>query len=487
MASLETYLLAGGTLLALSVIASKATGRLGVPALLVFLVVGMAAGSEGVLGIGFDSAFVAQSLGVVALIFILFAGGLDTEWDSIRPVLAPGVSLATVGVLLTGLLTGLAARQLLGFEWKEALLLGAIVSSTDAAAVFAVLRARNVSLKGRIKPLLELESGSNDPMAVFLTVGILHLMTHGNVAPAALVPAFFQQMTVGAAMGLVGGKGIAWLLNRVRLEFEGLYSVLTIGLVLLVYAGSQELGGNGFLAVYLAGLLLGRERFIEKKSLTLFHDGLAWLMQIAMFLTLGLLVFPSKLVPVAGTGLLLSGILILVARPVGVFVSLVGSGFTARDKLMISWVGLRGALPIILATFPLIAGVAKADVIFNLVFFIVLTSVLIQGTSIPLVSGWLGLRAAAKPRFRYPLEFVPTGDVKNDLVEIEVPSGSATVGKSVIELPLPKDSLIVLLQRAGQVTVPRGGTRIEADDRLLVFANRENLKEIRAALQKRRE
>jgi potassium/hydrogen antiporter len=393
MISFDYVLLAAAVLLILSVLASKASGRLGVPALLLFLGVGMLAGSDGPGGVHFEDAHVAQSLGVVALVFILFSGGLSTEWESVRPVLGKALGLATAGVLLTAVFVGLFAAKVLGFSLLEGMLLGAIVSSTDAAAVFAVLRSRSVGLKGELRPLLELESGSNDPMAVFLTTGLIGVLGGQGESLGGLIPSFLKQMALGALLGVGMGRAAVTVLNRLRLEYEGLYPVLSLALVLFTYGVAYAVGGNGFLAVYLAGLVMGNDDFIHKQSLMRFHDGVAWLMQIAMFLVLGLLVFPSRLVPVAAAGLAVSLFLMLVARPASVFVTLAFARGGWREKAMVSWVGLRGAVPIILATFPLLAGLPQAETIFNLVFFIVITSVLLQGTTLPRAARWLGVDA----------------------------------------------------------------------------------------------
>jgi len=477
------YILTGvAVLLLLSILASKASGRLGVPALLLFLAVGMLAGSEGPGGIPFDDAYAAQFLGVVALVFILFAGGLDTAWEDVRPVFGKAVALSTVGVLVTAALVGLFAWGVLGFSPLAGLLLGAIVSSTDAAAVFAVLRARSVGLKGEIKPLLELESGSNDPMAVFLTAGLTGLLVNQNSSVIGLIPMFFQQMALGTALGYGLGRGMVFVINRMRLEYEGLYPVFTLALVVLTYGATASLGGNGFLAVYIAGLVMGNNDFIHKQSLIRFHDGLAWLMQIAMFLTLGLLVFPSRLVPIVGVGLLVALFLMFVARPVSVFLTLAFVRSEWREKAMVSWVGLRGAVPIILATFPLLAGVPQADTIFNIVFFIVLSSVLLQGTTLPLAARWLGVDAPLLVRRHYPLEFIQTGDfnIKSGLVEISIAHDSPAIGRRIVELRLPREALIVLIGRGDELIVPNGGTVIEAGDTLLVLADKEARAEVRA-------
>jgi len=469
-APLEYLLLSAAVLLLVSILASKASGRLGVPALALFLVIGMLAGSDGPGGIYFDDSRLAQWLGVIALAFILYAGGLDTDWARIRPVLAPGLALSTVGVLLTAIVMGLFAVVALGFTPLQGLLLGAIVSSTDAAAVFTVLRARSVRLREPLEPLLELESGSNDPMAVFLTVALTGLLTTSEANVLRLVPVFFQQMLLGAFLGYGMGRAMAWIVNHVRLQVEGLYPVLTVALTLLTYAGTAVLGGNGFLAVYLAGLIMGRGDFIHKRSLLRFHDGLAWLMQIAMFLVLGLLVFPSRLPAVAGVALLAALSLIFIARPIGVALTLLPFRMPVRDQAMIAWVGLRGAVPIILATFPRLANLPQADLIFNIVFFVVLASVLIQGTTITPVARWLRVTARPAPPVRPPLE-VTTGDLKGELLEMVVPPGSAAIGRQILELGLPRGALIVVIGRGSEHIVPDGNTLLAPGDHLLILAD----------------
>jgi cell volume regulation protein A len=481
--AIESILLGASVLLLISIITSRAFAKLGVPSLLLFLAIGMLAGSDGPGGIYFDDPWLAQSLGVVALVFILFAGGLDTNWASIRPVLGQGLALSTFGVFITALLVGIFATLVLGLSQLEGLLLGAIVSSTDAAAVFSVLRSKKITLKGHLKPLLELESGSNDPMAVFLTIGLIHLLQKPTAGMFTLVPMFIQQMAVGAVAGYAMGKVIVLILNRIRLEYDGLYPVLTLSLVLLTYGGTAWIGGNGFLAIYLAGLVMGNSNFIHKRSLLHFHDGLAWLMQIAMFLTLGLLVFPSRLVPVMGSSLLVAAFLMLVARPISVMASLSISKIRWPEKIMVSWVGLRGAVPIILATFPLLAGLPKAETIFNIVFFIVITSVLLQGASIPLVARWLKVDAPMIRKPQPPLEFAPSCDLKSELVEIRIPQHSQVVGKQILELGLPQGALIVLVSKADECFTPNGGTILEAGDQLLMLADKDSMAKIRTLLE----
>lgn len=472
MKDLELLLLLACVLILLSIFASKATGRAGVPALLLFLGIGMLAGSEGLGGIYFDNVQITRYVGVVALALILFAGGLDTRFAGIRPVLGRGILLATLGTLLTAGLMGVLVALVAGMPLPEALLLGAVVSSTDAAAVFSILRARQVHLPGHVRNLLELESGSNDPMAVFLTVSLIALITTGEGSALQLAGAFVLQMGLGAALGYGFGRGMAWVINRIDLDFDGLYPVLSLTLVLLTYGVTAYAGGSGFLAVYIAGLVMGNRAYIHKRSLTRFHDGLAWLAQIAMFLTLGLLVFPSRLWPVMGLALLVALFLTLVARPVSVYLSLLGSRFSLREQTLIGWAGLRGAVPIVLATFPLVAGVEGGEEIFNIVFFVVLVSALAQGTTIPLVARWLGVEGPA-----YAAEPVWAGEpVSRELVEYRVPEDSPIVGRQIAQAGLPAGADVILLRRYEAYVVVRGSTRLRRDDVLLVLADEPSLR-----------
>jgi len=484
MIGVEYIFVGAGVLLLLSIIASKTSGRLGVPSLLFFLIIGMLAGSEGLGRIHFEDPWLAQSLGVLALAFILFSGGLDTDWKVVRQVVWKGIALSTLGVVGTACLVGWFSTMLLNLSLFEGFLLGAIVSSTDAAAVFSILRSKKVSLKGSLKPLLELESGSNDPMAVFLTIGFIHLLTQTDASLVDFVPMFFSQMALGGAFGYGMGRGAVFVANRLRLEYEGLYSVFTLTLVLLTYGITASLGGNGFLAVYLAGLVMGNSDFVHKRSIIRFHDGLAWLMQIAMFLTLGLLVFPSRLIPIAGISLLVSLFLMFVARPVSVLVLLLFAKMDFRGKAMVSWVGLRGAVPIVLATFPLLARVPNAEMIFNIVFFIVFTSVVFQGTSIPIVARWLRVDAPFLPKPQPLLEIGPSCNIANELVEITIPPSSPAVGKQVVELGLPPGTLIVLISRNGESFVPGGGTVLAENDSVLFLAERADIGRIRSILER---
>lgn len=476
MIQIDIILLWVAILIFVSVISSKLSDRFAIPVLLLFLGIGMLAGSEGIGEIYFDNAQMAKSIGVVALIFIIFSGGFDTNWKETKPVVWPGVILSTLGVLITALITGFFAVYILKFSFLEGMLLGSIISSTDAAAVFTILRSKRIGLKQPLKPLLEFESGSNDPMAVFLTVGFISLLTVKNMSIAALVPMFVLDMGMGAFIGYLMARFSVILINRLKLEYEGLYPVIMFSLVLLTYVIAVFLKGNGFLSVYLAGLMLGQSEFPNKKMIMRFHDGLAWLMQIAMFITLGLLVFPSHIVPLMGAGLLLTLLLMVVARPVSVYLCLLPFKMNIRKKAMIAWVGLRGSVPIILATFPFMAGIPQADTIFNIVFFVVFASVLIQGTSIPLVSKILKLDVPMVNRINYPIEFEKTEGIDAELTDIIVPYNSESVGKMIRDINVPDKCLIVLISRNNKFVIPSGPTIIEGGDVLLVLANEADLK-----------
>lgn len=477
---IEYILFGASLLLLLSIIASKVASIIRVPALIIFILVGMVVGSEGPGGIEFDDAWVAQLLGVIALAFIIFSGGLHSSWKSVSPVLWTGVSLSTIGVFLTAILVGLFVHYLLDFSILMALLLGAIVSSTDAAAVFSVMSSSGTKLKGSLKDLLEFESASNDPMAVILTLGFIHLITNPEASIWSMVLLLIQQMVLGIVIGFIMGKAIVFTVNRLRLNFEGLYPVLTLALVIFTYGLTASIGGSGFLAVYIAGLILGGSDFIHKQSLTRFHDGLAWLMQITMFLILGLLVFPSRLLPIIVSGILISLFLIIIARPIGVFISLPFGKNSLKEKTFISWVGLRGAVPIILATFPLLAGVPKADILFNIVFFIVITSVLIQGTTIPLAAKLLGVNAPETKTKTENVEFEFHYDENSQKIELVIPQNSEAIGKQLVELGLPESAIIILIKREDKSIVPRGGTIIEPQDKLLILAENDDLPKIKS-------
>jgi len=471
--SLEIGLLLLSLLILGAILASKASAKLGVPALLLFIGIGMLAGSDGPGGLDFTDTSFTKNVGWVGLALILFAGGLDSKWETIRPVLWRGLALATIGVLTTAGLVALFAYHVFGFEPIHAMLLGAVVSSTDAAAIFGVLRGRSINLKHRLSPLLELESGSNDPVAVFLTVTLTALATSPDTSPWSLMPRLFLELPLGAAVGGLSAVGARWLINHLRLEYDGLYPVLTLATAFFVFGTAHLIGGNAFLGVYVAGVVLGSSNYLHKIALTQFHEAVAWLSQIAMFILLGLLVFPRQLLSVAIPGLALSGFLILVARPIAVYVSLARAHMTKRSKYFVAWAGLRGAVPIILATIPLINGVPRAQEIFNLVFFVVLTSVLIQGTSL----GWMAKALSVKAPTATPdPELRPASG--RDLLELQIGEDSPACGQQVVELGLPSTALIVLLSRDGQSYIPRGATVLQPGDIVIVATRKEDHAEL---------
>lgn len=484
MFSLEILLLIVSILIILCILIFKFFDYLGIPVLLLFLGIGILAGAEGIGRINFDDARLAQSIGIVALVFILFAGGLDTNWNQVKPIFKHAIVLSIFGVFATAILVGFFASFVLKIPILYCILLGSIVSSTDASAVFSILRSKNVKLKGTLKPLLELESGSNDPMAIFLTIASIQLINSSANNPLQIMTFFILQMGLGAVIGLTFGKLVVFILNRLRLFYEGLYPVFCLASAFLIYGITYLLNGSGFLAVYLAGIVIGNSQIVKKKSLLRFFDGLAWLSQITMFLTLGLLVYPSHLLPVTGAGILLSIFLMFVARPISVFLSLFLSKYSLRERLFVAWVGLRGAVPIILATFPLLAGIQNAELIFNLVFFIVLTSALFQGWSIPIISKILGVSAPLENKRASPIEFEPPPGVDTELIELIVPFESEVVNKPIVEIGFPQDCLIVLIVRGENFIVPSGGTILEPGDTLLFLANKNSLKRINEILHK---
>jgi len=478
--TIELLLLGISALLLLAIFASKASGRVGVPALAAFLALGMLAGSDGLGGIYFDNPWLTQLVGTVALSYILFAGGLETRWRVVRPVAVSAIALSTVGVALTTLLVGGFAIYALNFSPLEGFLLGAVVSSTDAAAVFSILRSRDTRLRGNLEPLLETESGSNDPMAIFLTLGLVRLISDPDLSPSSLFPFFLVQFGVGGLAGFLLGRLGIWLVNMLKLREDGLYSVLTTTLVIFIYGVTASLGGNGFLAVYLAGIVMGNGVFVHRRSLTRYHDGLAWLMQIAMFLVLGLQVFPSELPEIALGGLLIALFLTLVARPLSVFVTLQPFAFNLREKLMVSWVGLRGAAPIVLATFPLVARLEQASALFHIVFFVVLLSVLVQGSSIPFAARLLKVCDPEPPDQAGSLPETFMDKYHGELAEIKVTAGSPACGKRILEVGLPDSVLLVLIQRGEDLFLPRGDIMLLEGDRVLVASDSAGIAIVRS-------
>ncbi|WP_096202938.1 potassium/proton antiporter [Bacillus sp. FJAT-45350] len=478
----DYFILLSALLLIIGVLTAKFSTRLGVPALILFILVGMITGSDGLGLIHFDNAKMAQLIGIVALVIILFEGGLQTKWSTVKSVATPSLSLATLGVILTTVVVAVAAKLILGVTWLEGFLFGAIVGSTDAAAVFAVLKGQNV--KARLGATLEAESGSNDPMAVFLTLSLIELMMVEDPVYFLLVGSFFWQMGIGLVMGLVLGKLAAYAINRINLDSSGLYPVFALAFALLTYSITALIGASGLLAVYVAALIIGNSDLTYRQSIFRFNEGFAWMAQILMFTILGLLVFPNQLLTldVIIKGLLLSFILIIIARPLAVFLSTIKMGYNLKEKVFLSWAGLRGAVPIVLATFPMIAGLENSQLFFNVVFFVVFTSALIQGSTISIFAEKLGLTGPKRTESMHSLELVSIGKANAEIIEFEVSEESVITGETLADIQFPKDVLINAIIRKGELITPYGETKIEIGDILYILVSRESKKELKLLL-----
>ena len=469
-------ILVGALILLISIVASDISSRLGAPLLFVFLLLGMLAGEEGPGGIRFDDVEAAYKIGTVALAVIIFDGGMRTRRETFRVALWPAVSLATLGVVITAGLVGVFAAWILGLGWLQGLLVGAIVGSTDAAVVFSLLRNAGLSLKERVAATLEIESASNDPMAIFLTVTVITLLAAGHSGfDAAVLLSLLQQFGIGAVLGLGGGRMLVWLINPLKLA-SGLYPLLAVAGGLIIFAATAELGGSGFLAIFMAGLVLGNSKLQSAQNILRVHDGLAWLSQIVMFVILGLLATPSDLISVAGPALAIAAFLMLVARPAAVMIGLLPFRLPWREQLFISWVGLRGAVPVVLALFPLIYGTEHARLYFNVAFFIVLVSLLLQGWTIAVTARWLGLEVppAIEPLQRVPLD-APGHYDEHEILCYEVMPGSQIAGRGLAELQLSDRMQIIMVMRGGdpQTLVP--GLSFDAGDFVYLLAQPKDL------------
>ena len=460
-----------GALLAAGIAASLLAARVRLPGLLLFLALGMILGSEGTGWIEFADYEAARTIGIVALALILFEGGLTAGYEEIRPVLRPAIALAIVGTFITAGVTGMAAVWLFDLTTLQGLLLGSIIASTDGAAIFALLRGS--TLRRRVARTLEGEAGLNDPVAVLLVLGFVEWIDDPEYGAADMAIQFVMELGIGLAGGLLVGWLAAEGLKRVRLDTAGLYPVATLATAALAFGLAEALHGSGFLAAYLAGIALGSAPIPAKRTVTIFHQGLAWVAQIAMFLALGLLVFPSQLGDVAPEGLALALVLVLVARPVAAFVSTAFDRYTAADRLVLGWAGLRGAVPVVLATFPVIEGVADSLVYFNIVFFAVVISTLLQGTTFEPLAKRLGV-TTSEPALPRPL--AESGTIRRlgaEIVEYPVAPDDAVVGHRVRDIGLPRDALLSVIVRGEEAVLPRGSTRVEADDRLHVVVRSE--------------
>ena len=474
----EEVLLICSVILFVSIMAGKAGFRVGLPALLLFLGIGMLFGSDG-LGLQFSNPQIAQFIGMIALSIILFSGGMDTKLSEIKPIASQGVVLATLGVLVTTAITGYFIFWLTGLvagyetlTLAESLLMAAVMSSTDSASVFSILRSKGVYLKQRLRPTLELESGSNDPMAYMLTIILIaYIQSNGmNFLDGAISLAV--QLILGLIAGYILGKVSVWIINRVNVENQSLYPILLLAVIFFIFSITSLLKGNGYLAVYIAGLVVGNTKIIHKKSIVTFFDGFTWLWQIVMFITLGLLVNPHELLPVAGIGLTVGIFMIIFARPITVFLCLLPfRNFTTKAKLYISWVGLRGAVPIIFATYPLIAGIENANLIFNVVFFITILSLLVQGTTVTHVARWLHLTDAPERKDEFGIELPE--EIKSAMSEIDITKEVLSHGNKLMQLKLPDHTLAVMVKRDGKYFIPKGNTELHENDKLLMISDND--------------
>lgn len=476
--SAEGILLIASAIFMVSILITKAGYRFGLPALLLFLGVGMLFGSDG-LGIQYNNPGLTQFIGMLALTMILFSGGMDTKIKDIKPIAPQGILLATVGVLLTTFITGTFIYQLcqlmdkyVTLSYPESLLLAAIMSSTDSASVFSILGSKGVLLKQRLRPTLELESGSNDPMAYMLTLMLVSYIKVGGMDVASSAISLVMQLVIGALGGYILGKAAVWLINKINLDNESLYPLLIMTIAFLTFAAVTLSKGNGYLAVYIAGLVVGNSKVMHKKRIGTFFDGFVWLWQIVMFLTLGLLVNPHELLPVAGISILIGLFMIIFARPISVFLSLLPfRNFTFKGRLYISWVGLRGAVPIIFATYPLMEGLEHAHLFFNIVFFITILSLLIQGTTVTLAAKWLDQIDSPKQEEVFNFD-LPEG-VKSAMSELVLTPEILKHGNRLMDLNLPDHTLAAMVKRDGNFFIPRGQTILRENDILLIISDND--------------
>ncbi|EGO63890.1 potassium/proton antiporter [Acetonema longum] len=447
-----------GVLMIVGVLGARFSSKMGMPSLVFYIGVGLILGEF----FYYDNAFVTQLFGIFALIVILFEGGLQTHWEVVRPVMRPALSLATLGVAATAGVIGVCAKWLLDVSWLEGLLFGAIVGSTDAAAVFAAMGDKNV--RQRLSATLEAESGMNDPMAVFLTVLLIGCIQSPDISWSEMLLKLFWEMALGGLTGIVFGKMAVWGVNRVQLKSSGLYPILALAFAVVAYSATSLLHGSGLLAVYLMAIILGNSDIVYRQAIFRFNEGFAWMMQIFLFILLGWLAFPEKLMAVAWQGLALSALLILVARPLGVWLSTPGREWQRNERMFIAWAGLRGAVPIVLAIYPLMAHIEKSQLIFNAVFFVVVTSALIQGSTISYLGEKLGAMAAGRKKMPHMLELVSLGKTEAEILEIEIEKGTAPDGRCIAALGLPPQVLIAAIVREQTVVTPKGGTVLQSGD-----------------------
>ncbi len=471
-------ILIAGSLLAAGILGALLADRVRVPGLLLFLGLGMLAGSQGIGGIDFNNTELARTLGTIALILILFEGGLTAGWSEIRPVLGTAASLATLGTALTAVIAGLAAKLIFDLSTLEGMLIGAAIAATDSAAIFAVLRRS--TLEKRLARSLEGESGMNDPVALLLVIGFIEWIQQPGYGLADMAGLLVLKLGIGIVVGVAIGKFAVAALDKARLPTDGIYPVATIAIAALAYGLAEVAHGSGLLAVYLAALALGSARIPARRTIVAFHEGLGWVAQIALFILLGLLVFPSRLDDVALKGLALSAVLILVARPVATFVATTFAPLNVREKAMLGWAGLRGATPIWLATFPVVAGIAGGEQEFAIVFFVVVTSTLVQGASFEPIATRLGLTTDEPALPRRLLESGRIRRMGGDVIAYRLPPGAAAAGHPVRDLELPREALVNVIVRDGHAIPPRGSTKLEEGDELHILVRSELREEVEA-------
>ena len=456
-----------GLILLICITSSKILYKFGVPMLLIFIVLGMLFGSDGIVGIYFDDYELTSKLCSLGLVFIMFYGGFGTNWKTAKESAVPSILMSTLGVIITAGLTGLFCYFVLGTSLLEGFLIGSVVGSTDAASVFSILRSQKLNLKGSLAPLLEIESGSNDPIAYMLTLIVLTFMS--NTGVGSMVTMIIKQIVFGILIGSILAKGAVYVIRRANFEVEGFYTIFITAIAILSYAVSEWLGGNGYLSVYMAGIIIGNSKIPHKKSLFHFFDGVSWIMQIALFFILGLLSFPSKLPQVVGISIAISIFMIVIARPLATFIILSKFNYSVKEKIFISWVGLRGAASIVFAIFSITYGVNIQNDIFHIVFFIALLSVAIQGTLIPKVAQKLDLVDDSTPVLRTFNDYKE--DKSTKLLEVNIFDDSKWVNKTIMDSDIPEDILIVMIKRGDEVIVPKGSTIINKGDILVLSAN----------------
>lgn len=467
---LNNYILASSVILLLSVLLSKSSSRFGFPILIIFLAIGVLAGSEGVGGIHFENYELTHSISLIALCLIIFSGGIETNIKDIKGNLIRGVVLSSFGVVLTTAIVGGFVYKILNIGLLESFLLGAILSATDAAAVFAIFKDKKAQVIAQNKNLLKFESGSNDPMAYLLVTIILGLISGGNLDIGSIGLSFVLNPLIGFLVGWFLSRVFTSLNNIINLEYIGLYPALTLSFIFLNYSLSGQFGGNGFLAVYVFGLLISSKKMLHKTLLYSFYDGISWLSQIGLFVMLGLLVFPSRLINVIPEGLAISAFLIILARPLTIFICLMFSKFSLKDKVFISWAGLKGATPIVFASLAAVKMGDEANIIFDVVFFVVVVSALLQGVTLKFVAKKLGLLYEAIEDPSFPIDFEVLEKTKNGIKEILISEDSFAVDKRIVDLHLPSGCLVLFIKREGSFVIPDGSTKFLTKDRILIVA-----------------